>query len=265
MSNLFVPGVAPTRENLPLASIFLKEDQPDQDIYEPPELREGEDYYVLSQHNLGKLLESTKDTTYKTNVTRILSASFEKSATDTKWLGDCEVRRYQLKDPKKLFKKIIKLQETREWLQDEIRDGAGAAYFMVGYLTAVDATGYEGASNSSGISVDAQVPVGDILTHGVGLVLPLSNQLDSGGKVDRESSSKLEHAWRSSGERVYAFSYRKVKWKFWARNKAASSKLKADNIWKFASDMRGEDEDDDDDEEEDIEVSLEEDEANGSG
>jgi hypothetical protein len=240
MSNLFVPGVAPTRENLPLASIFLKEDQPDQDIYEPPELKEGEDYYVLSQHNLGKLLEATKDTKYKANVTRILSASFEKSATDTKWLGDCEVRRYQLKDPKKLFKKIIKLEETREWLQDEIRDGAGAAYFMVGYLTAIDATGYERASNSSGTSVDAQVPVGDILTHGVGLVLPLSDQL------------------------VYAFSFRKVKWKFWARNKAASSKLEADNIWKFASDMRGED-DDDDDEEEDIEVSLEEDEADGSG
>lgn len=270
MSDQFVPGVAPTRDILPLASMFSQEDQPDQDIHPPPELKEGEDYYVLPQQNLGKLLEATKDTTYKTNVTRILSAAFEKSATDTKWPGTCEVRRYQLKYPKKLFRKIIKLQKTRKWLQDEIRDRAEEAYFMVGYLTAIDATGYEGASKSSRIAFEAQAPVGEILTQGVGLVVPLSDQLDSGGSVERKSSSKVENAWRMSGERVYAYNYRKVKWRFWARNKATSSKLGADNVWRFTSDMRGED--DDDDEEENIEVNLddegddgEEEEADKSG
>jgi len=194
MSKYFLPGVAPLRESLPLASIVPNVQQPDQDAFPSPQheagkdyplLKEREDYWVQSQLSLGNLLEESSDTDFKAQVTKLLSSSLTKSATDTQWLSACEVRKYQLRNPKSLFKDLIKRDGMRKWLQNEIEDGTDEVYFIVGYYTVLDAESYRGTQKAHKIGAIGEVPVGYIATQGAG-VLPGMEDLDVGASFKKQ-------------------------------------------------------------------------------
>ncbi|KAH8757021.1 hypothetical protein F5882DRAFT_418047 [Hyaloscypha sp. PMI_1271] len=253
-SKYFLPAVAPLRESVHLGSLVPKKHQPDQDAFSSLEVVEGQDFFVYVQENLGRVLEVAKNASLKTNVSRILSAAFKRVETDTQWLAPCKVRRYQLKDPKKFFSKLITLETTRDWLQSEIEYGTKAVYFIVGYYTAFDANTQRTVQKGSQASLAAQVPVGDILSGGATTPLAALVNLDLGGSVAHGAKHTQNDAAHTSGERIYAFCYRKVTFSFFAlRNKVDTARLKADNCWAMSADNRG---DDDDDDEEGVEVSL---------
>jgi hypothetical protein len=241
----FLPSVAPSLESLQLASLVPNIRQPDQDALSCLPVEKGRDFLVYEQENLGKFLEVTKSAEFKSNVSRILSAAFGTLEGDMHLLGPCQVRYYQLTKPKKLFKDLCKLKETREWLEEEIEAGTRVLYYIVGYYTAINAKTNRMTQQSSQASFNVQVPVGDIVSGGATSLAAGIVNLDLGASVGTGSGHTTEDAARIKGERIFAFSYRKVTFSFFAlRDKASTAKLKPDNCWSLTSDNRGDDEED---------------------
>ncbi|EQL03711.1 hypothetical protein OCS_00591 [Ophiocordyceps sinensis CO18] len=264
MSTYFVPGVAPLREALRLASMIPNLRQAEQDAFPTPRHKAGEDYpelterldyWVQPQGNLGKLLKESTDTALEAHLTKMLSTSFGKDASSTKWLGPCEVRKYGLINPKLLFKDLVKRESVRQWLKDAIEDGVGNVY------TVLDATTVQGLKQSSKSNVKGEVPAVDIVTHGATALIPGVLDLDVGGSVKRERSHAEADASYMEGERVYAFCYRRINFSiFTLGNKAASARLQHENCWALTADNRGQDDGEDD---EGVEVELAENEEAG--
>jgi hypothetical protein len=270
MSKYFLPSVAPLREALQLASLVPNIQQPEQDGFPTPKLKAGEDYpalteiedyWVQPQGNLGKLLEASTDTAFTAHVTKILSSAYGRSASDTKWLGPCEVRKYTLVNPKLLFRDLIKRASVRQWLRDEIEYGTRKVYFIVGYFTALDAVTFGGVQQGSKVKVKGTVPVGDIVTHGATTLIPGLRDLDVSGSIKHEGGSTTVEGSYMRGERVYALCYREVKWSiFPLRDRAATAKLQKDNCWTLTTDNRGQDDGED---HEGVQVDLDEDDEGG--
>lgn len=272
MSRYFLPDVAPLRESFQLASLIPNIRQPEQDAFPSPKLKAGEDYPALiesvdyrveQQGNLGKLLEVSTNTAFKAQATKILSSAYGRSASDTKWLGPCEVQKYLLTNPRQLFRDLIKHASVREWLRDEIEYGTKKVYFVVGYFTSLDATSFSGVQQGSKVEMKATAPVAEIVTHGAATLVSGVMDLDVSGSVKREGGYTTAEGSYMRGERVYAFCYREVKWNiFCLGDKAATAKLHEDNCWALTADNRGQDDREDD---EGVQVDLYEDGEGGEG
>lgn len=270
MSKYFLPSVAPPREALQLASLVPNIQQPEQDGFPTPKLRAGEDYPILTekedywvqpQGNLGKLLEASTDTAFTAHLTKILSSAYGRSASDTKWLGPCEVRKYTLVNPKQLFQDLIKRESARQWLRDEIEYGTKKVYFIVGYYTALDATTFGGVQQGSKVEVKGTVLAGDIAAHAATTLIPGLLDLDVSGSAKHESGSTTVEGSYMQGERVYAFCYREVNWTFFPLgDRVATARLQKDNCWTLTTNIRGHGNGEDD---EGVQVDLDEDDGGG--
>lgn len=252
----FLPSIAPLHETIQLGSLIPQIDQPGQDAFTCLTLEPGTDYLIHQQANLGKFINTSTNKSFTSKVTQLLSSSFSKTNNDGHWLEACDVRHYQLRQPKGLFKKMCESQEAREWLQDEVELGSTAVYFLVGYFTAVDAAVARSSAFTSQTSLEVQVPVADLAS--IGATLPLSGAVDLnvGGTVRYGKTHMVMDKARMEGERIYAFCYRKVRFSFWPwKDKVESRKLEASNFWRMSSDNRG---NDDGEEDEALEVGMEE-------
>jgi hypothetical protein len=252
----FLPNVAPLHGAIQLGSLIPNISQPDQDAFTCLTLKPGTDYLIHPQDNLGKLMNTTTNKSFASKVTQLLSSSFTKTNSDNHWLEACEVRNYQLRQPKNLFNKMCESKEAREWLQGEVECGSKAVYFIVGYFTAIDATVARSSSCTSQTSLGVQIPVADLAS--MGATLPLSSVVDLnvGSEVGYGKKHVLMDNARMEGERIYAFRYRRVRFSFWPwKDKLESRKLEAENFWRMSSDNRGDDDGEDD---EALEVVMEE-------
>jgi hypothetical protein len=230
--------------DLPLASLVPNLQQPDQDAFSPKSVdripEEGKDYTVSIGTNLGRFMSLAKSTAFKTEASKVLSASFEKKISDAQWLETCKVQRYTLKNPKQLFNELVKKEETREWLQSEIEYGTSEVYFIVGYYTAQDAKLHVEHQQSSQAAIGAKVPVGEIITAGSSALLGAVANMDIGGEASHGLQESQNIAVHTSDERILAFAHRKVGFRIFTRKKKVdTAKLEADNCWTLTSDNRG--------------------------
>ncbi|KUJ16026.1 uncharacterized protein LY89DRAFT_685884 [Mollisia scopiformis] len=251
----FLPNIAPLHTTIRLGSLIPNISQPDQDAFTGLTLEPGTDYFIHPQANLGKLIKTTTNKSFALQVIQLLTSSFSKSNSDSQWLEECEVRHYQLRQPKALFKKTCESDEAKEWLQNEVEYGSRAVYFTVGYYTAVDATVGRSSSYTSQTSLGVQVPIADIASMGATLPLGGFADLNVGGEVGYGRANILMDKARMEGERIYAICYRKVRFSFWPwKDKLESRKLEEGNFWRMTSDNRG---DDDGENDEALEVVME--------
>ncbi|OBT51880.1 hypothetical protein VE04_07854 [Pseudogymnoascus sp. 24MN13] len=200
----------------------------EQDTFPSPKLKAGEDYPALiesvdyrveQKENLGKLLEVSANTAFKAQATKILSSTYDRSTSDTEWLGPCE-----------LFRDLIKRALVRKWLRDEIKYGTKKVYFVVGYFTSLNATTFSGVQQGSRVEVKGIVLGPEIVTYRSATLVSRVKDLDVSGSVKREGSYTTAERSYMRGKRMYAFCYREVKWNiFRLSDKAATAKLHEDN------------------------------------
>lgn len=126
-------------------------------------------------------------------------------------MSSLQVNRYQLRQPKALFRDLVQNEAARRWLNDSIEAGR-KTYLVVELQTAMDPSMDRG--RSKGVSVDAEVtvPVSTIATGGVD-ILGLGEQLDSsvGGGYARSEDQKK--SFSMEGEQIFAIGFKRVVWK----------------------------------------------------
>jgi hypothetical protein len=120
----------------------------------------------IAGQNFEALASSASKNSFRLSLTRLLSNSNNFKSTKDATLSSLQVGRYQLRQPKALFRDLVKDEEARAWLNDSIRSGR-KSYLIVELQTATDPSLERGQSREHGTDVDLTVPVSTIVTGGI--------------------------------------------------------------------------------------------------
>ncbi|KAL7928130.1 hypothetical protein V8C35DRAFT_318863 [Trichoderma chlorosporum] len=247
VKKFFIPAVAPVRDAVQLGSIVPNIRQPHQDAFSStkfPVKVGGPDVLIQEQDSLGRLFLTSKNSSISAQLTNLFSASYEGQNVNMNMLSKCMARLYELSQPKVLFNRICNGDDdAREWFQNEIENGTKALYFITAYYTVVDATIDRVNQESSMESLDAKIPVNGIVTATTGVVVP-GIDLDAGTGTKHGRGALDTEIVKASGERIFAFCYRKITFNFFLRRDIRHARMKPDNCWVMTSENRGEDDED---------------------
>jgi hypothetical protein len=112
------------------------------------------------------LVSSARTNSFRLMLTRLLNN--DNNWTDSKdvRLASVQVNRYQLRQPKAFFRKLVEDEQARAWLNESIESGR-KSYMIVELQTAFDPSLSRNHSKEHSADVDVTVPVSTILTGGV--------------------------------------------------------------------------------------------------
>jgi len=139
---------------------------PTMDAYQLKTPLSAEAVMRVAGQNFEALASSASTNSFRLSLTRLLSNSNSfKTAKDTQ-LSSLQVSRLQLRQPKALFRDLVKNEEARAWLNDSIESGR-KTYLIVELQTAMDPSLNQGRSKEHSTDVDLTVPVSTIATGGI--------------------------------------------------------------------------------------------------
>jgi hypothetical protein len=228
-----------SRNAVQLASLVPNFRYPQQDALTAITVMEDTDFHVHSQQNFTGLLQTSKGSLFRTNLTRLISASYDATEHSSILLSAYEGKVYELKSPTSLFEQLCTLPEVRKWLQNRFRRNR-KCYFIVGLRTFFDARILKRDQNASKISSNVEVPVMNLVSPGVGEVIS-----DVGITGRHSTTHGDKEGFDAAGEQIYAFCYREVTFKFFDRENVDAATLRSDNCWIPTLGKRGNDKVDD--------------------
>ncbi|KAI9674028.1 MAG: hypothetical protein M1829_003871 [Trizodia sp. TS-e1964] len=212
-SDFFLLANALTPDAVPLGTLIPAITQPHQDgLPSPPHLTQGSDYLL----------------------SRLLQLSADDESGSTHQFAAREAYLYALTKPRRVFVALCAPPDVRDYVREEVEAGARHLFFVTGYCTFVDARIEKevGARGTMGVRVD--VPVGDILL-GPGAAAGLADVVAGAGHSHEYEQVKR---FTTPGERIYALSYRRVKFQWFSRGDIDKAELKESNCWIMTPDTK---------------------------
>ena len=220
-----------SKDDVKLASLVPDKRYPHMDALKKIELKPDEDYTNNLDKNFSDRMSAESSSFFKLAITRLFSAELEKEASNTFHVTAEEGRIYELREPKKIFKKLCELDDVKQWLQDGYLDNQ-KTYFVIGYRTLLNAKLSRQEHHSTTASGKGNIPTGTL----AGDPTP-SDQMDVELAIGHKSKVDKEGEFETNGERIYAIGYRKVMLKF--HQGIGTPYLKAGNIWETFTKTRG--------------------------
>ncbi|PSN65156.1 hypothetical protein BS50DRAFT_677974 [Corynespora cassiicola Philippines] len=192
----------------------------------------------MAGQNFESLASSASTNSFRLSLTRLLSNSDSfKSAKDSE-LKSVQVNRYLLRQPKMLFKQLVKDEEARAWLNETIEAGH-KSYLIVELQTAKDPSLSRSESKENAVDVDVTVPVSTIATGGMD-ILGLGEQLDSGAGVGYSRSEDNKKSFSLEGEHIFAIGFKRIVWRSLGFSKNIDKARLDDKItWSVFGEKRG--------------------------
>ncbi|KAF1345094.1 hypothetical protein BDV97DRAFT_41046 [Delphinella strobiligena] len=189
------------------------------------------------------LSSSSKSTSFRVALTRLLDTSHSIDGGRGTRLQSAQVKRYQLRQPRAIFKALCQEDEaTRTWLEQGIQAG-NKSYMVVELQTVVDPSVQREDVYKNTTKGELTVPVSAIASSGMDS-LGLGAMLDSGPGMDYTVSKDLKKSFSLDGEHIFAVGYKKIIWKSWGlkRKKIDEAALDSDIKWTILGQKRGRDE-----------------------
>lgn len=184
------------------------------------------------------LAATASKNSFRLSLTRLLNNSNESKNENNMKLESIKVNRYQLRQPRSIFKELVSDEKARAWLNESIEQGR-KTYLIVELQTAVNAVISKGESKEHSTDVDLTVPVSTIATGGAD-VLGLGSQLDSsvGGGYSR--SHDLKKSFSMEGESIFAIGFKRIVWKSLGFKKDVDRAMLDEKItWSVFGEKRG--------------------------
>jgi len=226
-------SILPSQLFLPLSAVGLGRfvisfDEPHQDFHEP-RCTTGPDITETVQIQYDSIHHSVKHQNIASQLTNFLSSSFSKRLKASVRITADQAKTYYLNNAGQWFRDAVKSPETREWIERTIDEGEDI-YIVVAYHTLVNAriTAQLGGQSAAGGTM--AVPVSTALTA-YGVVVPFANVVDPGVGGFRGRIEDEQRQFMAPGEQIYAVQYRKVRWRWFARNKADEVTLETKAWW----------------------------------
>ncbi|KAF2098107.1 hypothetical protein NA57DRAFT_76902 [Rhizodiscina lignyota] len=251
---LLVEELVPV-DALGLGGLVQSLKNPIMDAYSPKPPLPSDAVLLTSVNSFQSRISSTQSKSFRLAVTRLLSAAYNIEHGGDVQLRSINVNRYQLRQPKEVFRRLCLEDETaRQWLNAGIQS-CNKSFLIVEMHTAKNAAITWTERKSRQHHSDLTVPVSTIATGGMD-VLGFGGSLDSGGGVSYSSSNDNQKTLVVEGESIYAIGYKRIVWKSWGLRRKEIDRAMLDNeiTWSILGQRRGQEE-----EEEQISVDLSDD------
>ena len=192
----------------------------------------SEDVLVTPFLHINEVMEATHGTKFHANLSEAVSGSLAKQRTSIARITAPRGMTYTLFNSGDHFQRICRDADVRTWIEQAIKFGIHV-YMVVGFITLTDAKVVGSIRTTSQMQGDASVPVTDIVTSGVGAIVPstLGTILDSGIGVDKLIRDVANATYYSPGEKVFALQYRKVKYEWFNSKSVDTAFLEKGNRW----------------------------------
>jgi hypothetical protein len=192
-------------ESIHLARFLVDLNHPQLAQHDPNiEINSKDDTLVSSHLSFSGRDQASSGRSFGAALPSLLSSSVSNTVNATTAVSAATVTSYQLVNSGTLFRKAVKNQSTRLWIEEQHDSGMSDVFFITGFYTMHDASVTLDASETKGVSQSIALPISAALASG-GIVLPL------GGITDPEVSASFERSKGSKvqfvapGERVCAF------------------------------------------------------------
>ncbi|KAK8151064.1 hypothetical protein IWX90DRAFT_134687 [Phyllosticta citrichinensis] len=211
---------------------------PTMDAYQLTKPLPTEAVMRIAGQNFEAMASAASSNSFRLSLMRLLSNSNTFKNENDAELKSVAVNRYQLRQPRALFKELVRDEEAREWLNDSIESGR-KSYLIVELQTAKDPTISKGQNKGFSTDVDLTVPVSTIATGGID-ILGWGEQLDSGVGVGHSGSEELKKSFGLDGEHIFAIGFKKIVWRSLGfRKHVDQAKLDDKITWSVFGEKRG--------------------------
>jgi hypothetical protein len=236
--NIFLPqGFLPVN-SVKLCSFIANRDNPLDPMHDPEiEIDLEKDVVVSPYSNYGGNQQAGSGQKLGASLPSLLSASITKTTNGSTTVNTTGAITYQLRNSEPLFKKAIQNRATRLWIEDQSDSDRKHLLFLVGYHAMVDAVIVLGDKNESEVSGQARIAISKALAA-AGILLPdgVFTDPEISAKIEKSRASTIEFV--ATGERVCAFQYRKVKFR-WFSGKDIDRATLSDQSWHTVKIPRG--------------------------
>ncbi|KAF2818083.1 hypothetical protein CC86DRAFT_376022 [Ophiobolus disseminans] len=218
-----------TLNDVKLGTLVPSVAKPNQDTMGPVrELKEGSDYRWRDQSNPKFEMTEERSGFLAAHLTRFFSASAASSDATSNSLESKECKIYELSQPKKLFSDLVAGEPTKKWLYRTQQEGEDI-HFVVGYRTYLDATEASEETKDSSMETKATAPVSEMVADPTS-ASSQGGVLDTDVSASRTHHSNIKASASLPGERIFAISFRKVRFD-WFSSKENPARLDKDNTW----------------------------------
>jgi hypothetical protein len=239
-SSIVQPTFLPL-ETVRLGRFVVNLNDPHQDYFDP---ECGDDIpppevIVKTHEQYQEVHQDAKDNSFASALTRLVSISFSNQNNLATQVTTDLVKTYQLSNSGMWFRKALKSQATRKWIERAVREGEDI-YLVVGFHTLVDATVVQTRDVGRGYSGQVQAPLTELLAPGVGAMVPnWGDILDPGAGASHQQSRRTQTQFTAPGEQISAIQYRKLRFKWFASRDLDKAALERDNRWRLYWTTRG--------------------------
>jgi hypothetical protein len=182
--------------------------------------------------NLKNALKTTKHATVRAKLSRIIHGDIGSHRSSYDELVTPQSKVYSLLQPISHFRRLCQDTGTRDWIERTLKHCP--IFLVVGLVTVTQAKVGLDQHQSTHVSTDVSIPVTEIVTHGVGAVLPpgVGDVLNVGVGVTAGQQKAAAASFIAPGERVIGVQYRKVKFELFSSDKVGTSSLENNpNRW----------------------------------
>lgn len=230
LSQFFLPPSA-----VSVGRFVISLDDPHQD-YHNPTCNASPNVTEKVQTQFDSILYSVNHQNIASQLTTFLSSTFSKRLKASIRITADRAKTYYLNNAGQWFRDAVQSRETREWIERTIDEGEDI-YVVVAYHTLVNARITEQLGGQSVVGGTLAIPVSTALTAS-GVVIPFTNAVDPGLGGFRGHIEDEQRQFIAPGEQIYAVQYRKVRWRWFARNRADEMTLAKKAWWERYGGLR---------------------------
>jgi hypothetical protein len=230
-SSFICPELIPV-ESVQVGRLVLDVKEPCEDYLDPAFEFQTEVLVEPQSPSEEEVQPSTEANTFTGFLARLTSTAFTRRKNIATKITTHRVTTYNLANPEIWFKNAIQEDNTREWVEQAIRQ-RDDIYVVLGYHTMLDVDVLE-AGSGDGWKVSA-----------------ISSSREQGGSVSSESAANpgfssdennpqsFQRHFRASGEQICALRYGKVRIQWLSSRELDDKVLEEGNRWRISWNVRG--------------------------
>lgn len=218
-------------EILKLGDFLVDLENPQLSRQSPAFQLDPNDVLISPRINYSEVEHAASKNSFATSLTSLLSFSCSKTLGTSVTVTSEQVITYRLANSGAWFRKALEDEGTRDWIEEQQRDGFENIFMVVGYHTMSNAAVVLGVDDAQERSGQVQAPVSNALAAG-GVVLPSGGILDPKFSAQQSESRGAKLQFTAPGERTCALQYRKVVYQWFSSRDLDSATLNKGILWK---------------------------------
>jgi hypothetical protein len=182
-------------------------------------------------------LQKHENKAFSLKFSKLFTGKVERTASQGDVLLAQNIKRHQLLNSDRIYAKVVSDSGSKKWIEENWRDGP--VHFVVGLLTAENASVTTASSQTGQVGVKATAPLGEAVAPGSSIAPVVGSTFDVAAEASKRFAAAQNAKFVAPGERIIAVQYKRVGIRGWFRKDVDASFLERPGVWtkKFGFDV----------------------------